>query len=91
MHFKDIVETPLAGGPTAANQIIGASAAASGQGQVIDCPKDMVGRVIGRGGETIKGLQHHSGARIQIDQTNDPCKVNTQCGTGWGSNSAGFG
>ncbi|EEH53452.1 uncharacterized protein MICPUCDRAFT_52214 [Micromonas pusilla CCMP1545] len=32
-------------------------------------------KVIGRGGETIKGLQASSGARVQIDQTTDPCKV----------------
>jgi rRNA processing protein Krr1/Pno1 len=42
---------------------------------VIESPKNMVRRVIGRGGETIKGLQHHSGARIQIDQTDNSCKV----------------
>ena len=35
----------------------------------------MVGRVIGRGGETIKGLQSQTGARIQIDQTATPCTV----------------
>jgi len=72
---KRMVQELLEGGPSSAAQIIGATATASGQGQVIECPKDMVGRVIGRGGETIKGLQHHSGARIQIDQTDNPCKV----------------
>jgi hypothetical protein len=35
----------------------------------------MVGRVIGRGGETVKGLQATTGARIQIDQTAVPCVV----------------
>lgn len=35
----------------------------------------MVGRVIGRGGETIKGLQTATGARVQIDQTGMPCTV----------------
>ena len=35
----------------------------------------MVGRVIGRGGETVKGLQAHTGARIQIDQSSVPCAV----------------
>jgi len=35
---------------------------------VVECPKEMVGRIIGRGGETIKGLQAQTGARVQIDQ-----------------------
>jgi hypothetical protein len=39
------------------------------------CPKEMVGRVIGRGGETVKGLQSRTGARIQIDQSTSPCSV----------------
>lgn len=41
----------------------------------IDCPKSMVGRVIGKGGETIKALQQYTGAMIQIDQSQDPTKV----------------
>ncbi|KAK9815352.1 hypothetical protein WJX72_002168 [[Myrmecia] bisecta] len=43
--------------------------------KVVDCPKSMVGRVIGKGGETIKALQKQYGANIQIDQTTDPMKV----------------
>eukprot|EP00210_Caulerpa_lentillifera_P007958 g7597.t1 len=35
----------------------------------------MVGRVIGKNGETIRALQNYSGAQIQIDQTTDPMKV----------------
>ena len=35
---------------------------------VIDCPQALVGRIIGRGGETIKDLQARSGCKIQIDQ-----------------------
>ena len=35
----------------------------------------MVGRVIGKGGETIKLLQKQYGANIQIDQASDPMKV----------------
>jgi far upstream element-binding protein len=31
-------------------------------------PQDMVGRVIGRGGETIRRLQEESGARIQVER-----------------------
>jgi len=45
---------------------------------ILDCPKTIVGRVIGRGGETINLLQQQSGARIQIDQKvpeGMPCKV----------------
>lgn len=34
----------------------------------IDCPAALVGRVIGKSGETIRDLQTRSGARIQIDQ-----------------------
>lgn len=34
----------------------------------IDCPKDLVGRVIGTRGETIKDLQSKTGCSIQIDQ-----------------------
>jgi len=44
----------------------------------VDCPKDLVGRVIGRGGETINDLQARSGTRIQIDQQvpdGTPCKI----------------
>jgi rRNA processing protein Krr1/Pno1 len=41
----------------------------------VDCPKSMVGRVIGKSGETIKALQTYTGALIQIDQTVEPTKV----------------
>ena len=41
----------------------------------VECPKESVGRVIGRGGETIKGIQLATGARAQIDQTCTPCLV----------------
>lgn len=41
----------------------------------MDCPKSMVGRIIGRGGETIKDLQRRFGTSIQIDQAATPCKV----------------
>ena len=34
----------------------------------VSCPPGLVGRVIGKGGETIKGLQAQSGAHIAIDQ-----------------------
>jgi len=41
----------------------------------VECPKDKVGRVIGKGGETVKNLQQTSGARIQIDQSQEPCRI----------------
>jgi far upstream element-binding protein len=46
-----------------------------GTERVVLCTKQMVGRVIGRAGDVIKGLQAISGARIQIDQSVDPCRV----------------
>ena len=53
--------------------------------KVVECPKTMVGRVIGKGGETIKRLQMQSGANIQIDQksmgADEPRKVEIS-GTG---------
>mmetsp|Transcript_15819 Transcript_15819/g.23806 ORF Transcript_15819/g.23806 Transcript_15819/m.23806 type:complete len:457 (-) Transcript_15819:428-1798(-) len=47
--------------------------------QIIECAKQYVGRIIGRGGETINLIQGRSGARVQIDQNvpeGTPCKVN---------------
>mmetsp|Transcript_27117 Transcript_27117/g.37424 ORF Transcript_27117/g.37424 Transcript_27117/m.37424 type:complete len:503 (+) Transcript_27117:130-1638(+) len=67
-----LVEELLQGGPATAAQLLGSAIT---PGFTIECPKEMVGRIIGRGGETIKGLQQHSGARIQIDQASTPCKI----------------
>jgi len=69
---EKLVRDLLQGNPSPASHMGGGQ---QGQSFVMDCPKEMVGRVIGRGGETIKGLQHHSCARIQIDQSSTPCKV----------------
>lgn len=47
----------------------------------MECPKQLVGRVIGKGGETINELQRRSGARIQIEQRvpeGAPCIVEIQ-------------
>ena len=41
----------------------------------VDCPPAMVGRVIGKNGETIRALESYTGAQIQIDQAVDPMKV----------------
>jgi far upstream element-binding protein len=47
----------------------------AGVSKVIECNKAIVGRVIGKGGDTIKTLQRNFGANIQIDQTTDPMKI----------------
>lgn len=49
--------------------------AAGPTSQTVECPKQSIGRVIGRGGTTIKSLQTVSGARVQIDQSCEPCKI----------------
>ena len=41
----------------------------------MSAPKAVVGRIIGRAGETIKQLQRQTGATIQIDQSTDPCRI----------------
>jgi far upstream element-binding protein len=46
----------------------GGGAGGGGETLVIDVPADMVGRIIGRGGETIKSLQNMSGTHINVDQ-----------------------
>jgi len=61
------------GEPGSAQQIIQKYGA--GDVRYVDCPKAMVGRVIGKGGETIKTLQKTTGASIQIDQNCDPTKI----------------
>ena len=40
--------------------------------QFVDCPKPIVGRIIGKGGETINQLQQRSGTKMQVDQTSMP-------------------
>lgn len=46
-----------------------------GKSEVMTAPKMIIGRIIGRGGETIKQIQKTSGATVQIDQSGDPCKL----------------
>lgn len=41
----------------------------------VDCPKSMVGRVIGKNGDTIKALQNYTGSLIQVNQQDDPCQI----------------
>lgn len=44
--------------------------------QVVQVPQSMIGKVIGRGGETIKRLQRETGAKIDvISDGSDPCPV----------------
>jgi len=64
--------------------LIGNSPAAiglAGNLATFECPKNLVGRVIGKGGETINELQRRSGARIQIEQRvpeGQPCIIELQ-------------
>jgi len=46
-----------------------------GGGQTIECAKSIVAKVIGKGGETIKSIQARSGAKVIIEQNQDPCKI----------------
>ena len=71
-------QSALAAAAAATAAATAASASAAGPGKqtaVVECPKSMVGRVIGKGGETIKALQQYTGAMIQIDQSTDPTRV----------------
>ena len=43
--------------------------------ETIECPKSMIGRVIGKNGATIKALQAYTGASIHINQTMEPTQV----------------
>ena len=47
----------------------------AGVSRVLECPKGMVGRVIGKGGETIKALQKQFSCNIQIEQNSDPMTI----------------
>lgn len=52
-------------------EVLDADGPSSGPGdtfETVDCPPGIVGRIIGRGGETIKGLQAASEAKIVVDQ-----------------------
>ena len=52
------------------------SLVSSGAGQqTLEVAKIHVGKIIGRGGETINMVQAKSGAKVQIDQNTIPCKV----------------
>jgi len=47
-----------------------------GSEDVMEVPLALVGRVIGKGGETVQRLQSESGARIDVNtKSGDPCRV----------------
>jgi len=54
----------------ASDTLAGAAGVESGQviSRTFACPQAVVGRVIGRGGETIRSLQSTSGAHIHVEQ-----------------------
>jgi far upstream element-binding protein len=72
-----MVSELIHGEPGSAQAIIQRVCAAHGIGQtdVMTAPKMVVGRIIGRGGETIKQIQKATGATVQIDQGGDPCRI----------------
>ena len=51
----------------AANGADGGAANLPQQKETINCPSNLVGKLIGRKGETIQTLEHRTGARIQVD------------------------
>ncbi|BFG18488.1 hypothetical protein CerSpe_047630 [Prunus speciosa] len=62
-----IAEADAGGSPSlVARGVATAQAAAAAEQIQIQVPNEKVGLIIGRGGETIKGLQTRSGARIQL-------------------------
>jgi len=44
----------------------------SDSSKTVECPQSLVGKIIGRGGETIRALQSASGARISVNQDFPP-------------------
>ena len=42
---------------------------------VIECDPRNAGLVIGPGGDTIKGIQEQTGARIDVDSRSNPCRI----------------
>lgn len=42
---------------------------------IVSCPRTLVGRIIGKRGTTVKGIQRFSGASITIDQVLEPATL----------------
>ncbi|KAJ6858954.1 hypothetical protein NC652_041299 [Populus alba x Populus x berolinensis] len=63
-----IAEADAGGSPSLVAMGLASSAQTAGVGDQLEIPvpNEKVGLIIGRGGETIKGLQAKSGARIQL-------------------------
>ena len=47
----------------------------TGTAATLTCPRDLVGRSIGKAGFTVKGIQCLSGTVIELDQTLDPATI----------------
>jgi predicted RNA-binding protein YlqC (UPF0109 family) len=41
----------------------------------VECPRELIGRLIGKSGHTIKGVQLFTGAVVEVDQKHDPAQV----------------
>jgi far upstream element-binding protein len=69
----DLIQLIVEQGPTAihSNSLAGGPTMNS----MLECSKMQVGKIIGTKGAVIKDLQSRSGARIQIDQSIEPCKI----------------
>ena len=77
---KFMQETPVVTGPAIVGglgtySMAPALGSEDGSGVTVMVPPDMVGRVIGRGGETIRRLQEESGARIQIERDQNQLRI----------------
>jgi far upstream element-binding protein len=72
-----MVNELMHGAPGTAQACIQRVMAAHGIGahEAMTAPKSLLGRIIGRGGETVKAVQKATGATIQIDQSTDPCAI----------------
>jgi rRNA processing protein Krr1/Pno1 len=56
-------------------QAVAAAAATSENRLTMSCPRALVGRLIGKSGTTVKGVQLFTGVVIEIDQLLDPSRI----------------
>jgi len=66
---RSVMASGPGGGPAPMHQPGGGGSSGYAFNEVLDCPANLVGRVIGRGGETIKSLQMQNACHIDIDQS----------------------